>query len=662
MMNFGAYIDGNALVITHMGRTALKDITLTPNMTNRGKLCFVPERVLCEEERIVIEFRRDPARDWEPELDFAKLILSEREAVLKMELETKIHTTQMMNTNLFAPEDSFGVNFSIARGDAYFATDSGNPYWMDQRFLKGMTDIVHRTENLCVKMGKEHMHIMPAVNPSVNGRIAATGLVCNLGVPTSSISAIVMSVSIAGDPYTAIENTFRTGREMGIVDGLLRDERKFPEIFNGFGFCTWDAFYSKVNAELIYQKLDEFKEKGIQLRWLLIDDGWSQYTDREAEEGRQLLSFKENSERFPMGLGAFIADVKQRYGIRHVGVWHAFTGYWKGIADDSEIARELPGALTRQLDGRLFPAFDAEGAFLFWDTWHAYLRSQGVDFVKVDNQGAWVFKLTHMMREGLGLRNQHTALDRSVQKHFNGALINCMGGSMQNVLSRPTSPINRSSNDFFPKRERGFSHHIQQNIHATAFMGQWHYCDFDMWWSLHESATQSGVLRAVSGGPVYVSDEVGRTDPAAIAPLIDKEGNIFRVSGNPLVCEDCFYCDCLSEEKPLKLFNHHEDKFIFAAYALVPQKTLEGTLRLSDLRGATGKYVAESYFTKELTLMDENTVIPLRLKDGEVALYNLYPVGDDGLAHLGDPDKYAGIATAPTRTVNAAELARGVKR
>ncbi len=80
-MKFGAYIDNDALVITYMGRAILKDVTLTPNMTNRGRIRFVPCTVTDEEGRITVDFRRDPVRDWEPELDHAKLILSACESV-----------------------------------------------------------------------------------------------------------------------------------------------------------------------------------------------------------------------------------------------------------------------------------------------------------------------------------------------------------------------------------------------------------------------------------------------------------------------------------------------------------------------------------------------------------------------------------------------------
>ena len=48
---------------------------------------------------------------------------------------------------------------------------------------------------------------------------------------------------------------------------------------------------------------------------------------------------------------------------------------------------------------------------------------------------------------------------------------------------------------------------------------------------MHESAVQSGVLRAISGSPVYVSDKIGASDPEKILPLIEDDGKIIRCPG-----------------------------------------------------------------------------------------------------------------------------------
>jgi hypothetical protein len=53
-----------------------------------------------------------------------------------------------------------------------------------------------------------------------------------------------------------------------------------------------------------------------------------------------------------------------------------------------------------------------------------------------------------------------------------------------------------------------------------------------MWWSEHpESAIQSGVLRAISGSPIYVSDKIGRSNGEILKPLALSDGKILR----------CFY-------------------------------------------------------------------------------------------------------------------------
>ena len=43
---------------------------------------------------------------------------------------------------------------------------------------------------------------------------------------------------------------------------------------------------------------------------------------------------------------------------------------------------------------------------------------------------------------------------------MDGAIINCMGMAMENVLARPVSAISRNSDDFVPGKEEGFSEHL----------------------------------------------------------------------------------------------------------------------------------------------------------------------------------------------------------
>lgn len=95
---------------------------------------------------------------------------------------------------------------------------------------------------------------------------------------------------------------------------------------------------------------------------------------------------------------------------------------------------------------------------------------------------------------------------------------------MENILSRPTSAISRNSDDFMPNKENGFVEHLLQNAYNSVYHDELYYCDWDMFWTKHEDAVKHSLLRAISGGPIYVSDQIGDTNPDVLKPLAYHNG------------------------------------------------------------------------------------------------------------------------------------------
>lgn len=135
-----------------------------------------------------------------------------------------------------------------------------------------------------------------------------------------------------------------------------------------------------------------------------------------------------------------------------------------------------------------------------------------------------------------------------------GRLINCMGMAMENILGRPGSAISRNSDDFVPESENGFAEHLLQNGYNAVYHDEVYYCDWDMFWTHHRDAVKHGILRAVSGGPVYFSDRIGDTDLTAVLPLVYRDGRILRMDRAAKPSPDCIFHDP-SKEGLLKLTN-----------------------------------------------------------------------------------------------------------
>jgi hypothetical protein len=294
-------------------------------------------------------------------------------------------------------------------------------------------------------------------------------------------------------------------------------------------------------------------------------------------------------------------------------------------------------------NGLLIPAPNAERNFAFWDRWHTYLAAQGVDFVKVDNQTTYSYYIDEICRNVEGVRAAHEGLERSVFKHFEGRIINCMGMGIYDQLTRPRSALNRNSNDFLPKLENGFVIHAVTNVYNVPVHSQMMYCDYDMWWSQHETAKPSSVLRAISGGPVYISDPLDATELTYLAPLYEADGTIPPLDSYGMPTYDCFYRDCAKEALPLKVFNRRGENFVVAAFGL-SENTAHGELCLSQIPDAGDRYLAVEYFSGEERILSAKDAWKFSLNKYDVMLWNLYPIRE-GKCVVGDPALYMGCAS-----------------
>lgn len=64
-----------------------------------------------------------------------------------------------------------------------------------------------------------------------------------------------------------------------------RSTKQLPASLDGFGWCTWDAFYSTVSARGLVEGLSSLHAGGIAPKLLIIDDGW-QLTDVDPPYGK----------------------------------------------------------------------------------------------------------------------------------------------------------------------------------------------------------------------------------------------------------------------------------------------------------------------------------------------------------------------------------------
>eukprot|EP00961_Rhodomonas_salina_P111072 1494715-Rhodomonas_salina.2 len=100
-------------------------------------------------------------------------------------------------------------------------------------------------------------------------------LIIESGCDTTTTSHVdaALWVSVGPDPFELLEAGFGAvaARKRSF---RTRSQKPLPDAVDLFGFCTWNAFYSKVTASSIFTALRSLRSAGAHPRWLIIDDGW----------------------------------------------------------------------------------------------------------------------------------------------------------------------------------------------------------------------------------------------------------------------------------------------------------------------------------------------------------------------------------------------------
>jgi raffinose synthase len=82
-------------------------------------------------------------------------------------------------------------------------------------------------------------------------------------------------VAVGADPFQLVREGFANVAEAtGTFETL--ENKQIPPSVNDFGWCTWDAFYSKVSPEGILEGVKALRDAGVPPRTLILDDGWQQ--------------------------------------------------------------------------------------------------------------------------------------------------------------------------------------------------------------------------------------------------------------------------------------------------------------------------------------------------------------------------------------------------
>jgi raffinose synthase len=554
------------------------------------------------------------------------------------------------------------------------------PYWMKPKAGTQIKDVPPETQFLLAELtnGKWLLCVPLLDDPfrfSLRGRSdQQLELLAETGDPyTVGAGGLALYLVHGDDPFELVERgANRVSERLGT--GRLRTEKSLPDFTNYFGWCTWDAFYQDVSAENVRAGLEQFAKGGVEPRFLILDDGWQSTQLKPTGEIRQ-TDFKPN-QKFKGELRTTVNIAKNEFQVRVFLVWHTIVGYWGGI--DGE---KLPGYgvsdQTRRFGEGIMahaPKFNEDwwGSLVgfispdkigqFYDDYHGYLHSQGVDGVKVDSQA-----LLEAISEGHGGRVRVTrayreALEKSVNSHFAGRLINCMSNGQETWYGSKTSTLLRSSIDFFPRFADSHGLHIYTNAQVGLWFGQFMHPDWDMFQSGHEWGAYHAAGRAISGGPIYVSDKPGAHDFALLRKLVCSDGTVLRCDGPALPTADALCIDPTVDEALLKIWNRNGKAGIIGVFNAKSDVGEQSTLRPAavfnpaDVPGLLGdNFACYAHRAQSLTLLSSQQEQWLSLGPREFEIFTIVPL-ENAFAPIGLADKFnsAGALadiTWPTETV-----------
>lgn len=563
--------------------------------------------------------------------------------------------------------------------DEYVAIENHSPFWCRPFFGKDLRDLPELVQALLLKCGNLYRYILPicadtwktVIRGGRNGM--EFRLYTNYNQPIDCVRQLSWVEARGKDPLELAHRCAKVAAAL-LGNGMkLRAERSCPEVFDYLGWCSWDAFQIRVNEAGLLEKAAEFRDKGVPIRYAILDDMWADCPmlndiPRDTEfrtmvgfmHKSKLRSFEGDPVRFPNGMKHTVEALKAA-GIRNIGIWFPTTGYWSGVEAGGEAEREFAADLMTEPDGRRIVKPELPHTAHWFGTLCAKAKAWDADFVKIDNQGC-----QNYYREagpiGKTARAVQTGIETAVAEQMGGAVINCMGMPSECMFNRPDSAVSRCSDDFMPENRAWFTKHILQCAYNGILQGQFYVNDWDMWWTDDGQAKKNSLCRAISGGPIYVSDKSDRTNAEILRPLCLSDGRILRPDESATPTADCLTCDPRTSGKPLKVRNIAHGAGILAAFDLdAEERPVSGSLGATDVGfSAATRVVVYDWFAKTCRLLEAGERMEFTLDSpDDFRLWWIVPYVSAGVTVLGKTDLYIGCLAAEALDKNRYRIADG---
>ncbi|HME55610.1 MAG TPA: Sip1-related alpha-galactosidase [Candidatus Lokiarchaeia archaeon] len=424
-------------------------------------------------------------------------------------------------------------------------------------------------------------------------------------------------IEFGEDPVALAESAFHDCACLLNRPYVLRTAKQYPDMFEYLGFCTWNTFYRDQSLDNIRRLAEHNFTPGAggtdRFKYIIVDDGWQPTNEMDLRKdltrpllpGEPLyLTSLATNYKFPGGMAPVATMLKEQYGFKWFGVWHTINGYWSGILPESLLARTYR-CIKVGINNTIDP-FTTTG-FRFWLDYYASLRQAGVELVKIDNSSsiANLFEGTYPFDHAVA---QVIATEHGAAASMGITILNCLGSAHDAKFYWGHANAARVTNDFAPQDFKNTKRQFHQYLTQSLQMAPFCWPDADMFFT-SGAATECIVhLHMISGGPVYIADDVGKTDLATINKISFPDGRLPRLARPGLPMTDVVFQD-IETEAASTMWNYHDIPgwgrvfYVVAANMILDDKPCTARFTMQDLGtlafDCSPELLAFSYVVKE---------------------------------------------------------------
>jgi hypothetical protein len=398
----------------------------------------------------------------------------------------------------------------------------------------------------------EYLAILPLASEQAYGWMqqASNGLGVRLGTQGRGVIAgdiPLFAWARSRSAYGAAYAAWKVGLDASRQPVKMRQKKVYPEPFEYLGWCSWMAYGPKLSEQNMVEAIREIESSEVPIRYFLMDEG---HANRQ--------SLKPDSSTFPHGYKP-LTKYRNPEKIRWFGLWLAFLGDAHGVPPPGDLG-QLRSSMMQTANGVLIPKPDEESATAFYEFLIGQAGNGEFDFIKVDFMVDALPLYAGVQEKiptlgGLPPNTNHAtdnpyadsvllvqALQRLAAEKVHGVM-NCNWHNAACLFNSGGSAIGRCSEDYQSNHIESAKAHIYHAFSAIPWLGQTAWGDHDMFDSGdHVAAQTMAISKAISGGPIYLSDAPKNFVKSVIEPFCYKDGRLLRpLAPATSVEEDLFY-------------------------------------------------------------------------------------------------------------------------